>query len=194
MDISFHSHLDSNTVIATKFCTWHDSCAVVACAKICCDLMASNGVVARRNFDRIWIAGKKPLVKRAPVLFMTGVSFSATVFRIVTYHVFLYILKTLQWRHNERDGVSNHRRLDCLHNRLFSRRSKETSKFRVTGIHRWPVDSPHKGPVTRQMFLFDDIITKHWTNVWSLFLLYNLGFYQLFQVANAFCISVLYRF
>ena len=25
-------------------------------------------------------------------------------------------------------------------------------------IHRWPVDSPHKGPVTRKMFLFDDII------------------------------------
>ena len=56
---SFHSHLDSNTVIATKFCTWHDSCAVVACATICCDLMASNGVMARRSFHRIRIAGKK---------------------------------------------------------------------------------------------------------------------------------------
>ena len=66
MEISFHSHLDSNTVIATKFCTWHDSCAVVACAKICCDLMASNGITARRIFHRIWIAGKKSLVKRAP--------------------------------------------------------------------------------------------------------------------------------
>ena len=39
---------------------------VVACAKICCDLMASNGVIARRSFHRIWIWGKKPLVKRAP--------------------------------------------------------------------------------------------------------------------------------
>ena len=66
MEISFHSHLDCNTVIATKFCTWHDSCAVVACAKICCDLMASNGVMARRNFYRISIAGKKTLVKWAP--------------------------------------------------------------------------------------------------------------------------------
>ena len=66
MEISFHSHLDSNTVIATKFCTWHDICAVVACAKICCDVMASNGVMARRSFHRVWIAGKKPLVKRAP--------------------------------------------------------------------------------------------------------------------------------
>ena len=40
---------------------------------------------------------------------------------------------TLQWRHNESDGVSNHRRLDCLLNRLFRRRSKKTSKPRVTG-------------------------------------------------------------
>ena len=26
----------------------------------------------------------------------------------------------------------------------------------VWGIHRWPVDSPHKGPVTRKMFPFDE--------------------------------------
>ena len=28
------------------------------------------------------------------------------------------------------------------------------------GIHRWPVNSPHKGPVTRKMFLFDDVIMR----------------------------------
>ena len=33
----------------------------------------------------------------------------------------------LYWRHNERDGVSNHRRLDCLLNPLFRRRSMKTS-------------------------------------------------------------------
>ena len=27
----------------------------------------------------------------------------------------------------------------------------------VRGIHRWPVNSPHKGPVTRKMFSFDDV-------------------------------------
>ena len=48
-------------------------------------------------------------------------------------------------------------------NRLFRHRSKKTSKLRVTdlcvrGIHRWPVYSPHKGPVTRKMFSLDDII------------------------------------
>ena len=40
---------------------------------------------------------------------------------------------SLEWRHNEHDGVSN-RRLDCLHNRLLRHRSKKTSKVRVTGL------------------------------------------------------------
>ena len=28
----------------------------------------------------------------------------------------------------------------------------------VLGIHQWPVNSPHKWPVTRKMFPFDDVI------------------------------------
>ena len=40
----------------------------------------------------------------------------------------------LQWRHNGRDGLSNHQPHDSLLNRLFRRRSKETSKFRVPGF------------------------------------------------------------
>ena len=31
----------------------------------------------------------------------------------------------------------------------------------VKGIHRWPVNSPHKGPVTRKMFPFDDAVMKY---------------------------------
>ena len=48
---------------------------------------------------------------------------------------------------------------------LFRCRSKKTSKLRVTGlcagnspVHRVPVNSPHKWPVTRKMFPFDDVI------------------------------------
>ena len=69
---------------------------------------------------------------------------------------------SLRWRHNERDGVSNHQPHDCLLHRLFGPRSKKTSKLRVTGlfrgIHRWLVNSPHKGPETRKMFRFHDVI------------------------------------
>ena len=41
---------------------------------------------------------------------------------------------SLQWRNDGRDGVSRHRRLDCLFNRLFRCWSKKTSKVRVTGL------------------------------------------------------------
>ena len=60
---------------------------------------------------------------------------------------------TLQWHHDERDGVSNDRRLDCLLKRLFRRRSRKTSKFHVIGYCEGnpPMTggSPHKGSVTR---------------------------------------------
>ena len=41
---------------------------------------------------------------------------------------------SLQWRHNGRDGVSNHQPYDCLFNSSFRCRSKKTSKFRVTDL------------------------------------------------------------
>ena len=73
-----------------------------------------------------------------------------------------YVLISLHWRHNDHDGVSNHQPHGCLLNRLFRRRSKKTSKLRVTGLcvgnSPGPVNSPHKGPVTRKMFPFDDVI------------------------------------
>ena len=69
---------------------------------------------------------------------------------------------SLRWRHNDQDGVSNHQLHGCLLNRLFRRRSNKTSKLRVTGLcvgkSPGPVNSPHKGPVTRKMFQFDDVI------------------------------------
>ena len=68
----------------------------------------------------------------------------------------------LQWRHNERDGMWYHQRRHCLLKRLFRRRSKKhqssVSQAFVWGIHRSPVNSPHKGPVTWKMLPFDDVI------------------------------------
>ena len=62
---------------------------------------------------------------------------------------------SLRWHHG-RDSVSNHQPHDCLLNRLFRHRSKKISKLRVTGLCAG--NSPHKGPVTRKMFPFDDVI------------------------------------
>ena len=35
----------------------------------------------------------------------------------------------------------------------------------VPGIHRWPVNSPYKWPVTRKMFPFDDVIMNMTTKI-----------------------------
>ena len=72
------------------------------------------------------------------------------------YHDDMMTSNSLQWRHNDHDGLSNHQPHGCLLNRLFRRRSKKTSKLRVTGLcaGNWPgpVNSPHKGPVTQKCF------------------------------------------
>ena len=69
----------------------------------------------------------------------------------------------LEWHHNNgRDGVSNHQPHHCLLNRLFMRRSKKTSKLCVTGLCAGNSlvtgEFPRKGPVTRKIFPFDDVI------------------------------------
>ena len=58
-----------------------------------------------------------------------------------------FVDATLQWRANERDDVSNHRCFECLPDRLFRRRSKNTSKLRATGL--WVGNAPVNSPTQR---------------------------------------------
>ena len=75
-----------------------------------------------------------------------------------TANVTLTAETSLQWRANERDGVPNHRRLYFLHDRLFRRILKKTSKFCVTGLcEEDPPVTEGFPPVTREMFPFDDV-------------------------------------
>ena len=55
---------------------------------------------------------------------------------------------TLQWCHNELDGVSNHQPHVCSLKRLFRWRSKNTSKFRVNGLCE--ANSPVTGEIPAQ--------------------------------------------
>ena len=69
-------------------------------------------------------------------------------------HESVFPIWSLQWRYNERDDVSNHQLHNCLPNRLF-RQIKENTKaprhWPLCGdFYRWPLNSPHKGPVTRK--------------------------------------------
>ena len=71
-------------------------------------------------------------------------------------------ISPLLWRHHGGDSVSSHQPHDCLFNRLIRRKSKKTSKLRVTGLCAG--NSPGTGEFPAQMasnaemFPFDDVI------------------------------------
>ena len=69
----------------------------------------------------------------------------------------------LQWRHNECDGVWITSLL-IVYSTIYSLTDQRKQQSVVLlafvrGIHRWPVNSPHKGWATPKMFPFDDVIT-----------------------------------
>ena len=65
-----------------------------------------------------------------------------------------------QWRHNGLDSVSNHQPRHCLLSRLFERRSKKTSKLRVTGL--CVRNSPGTGEFPAQMASYAENVSIWW--------------------------------
>ena len=59
-----------------------------------------------------------------------NLEFHETIFVVTTVPS---ATRSLQWRYNECDDVSNHQCLNCLLKRLFRRRSMKTSKAHVNG-------------------------------------------------------------
>ena len=55
MEMWFFSQASCREVITMKFCTWHDSCAAVTCAKFCSDMIPFDQVTSKPIFHRIWI-------------------------------------------------------------------------------------------------------------------------------------------
>ena len=70
---------------------------------------------------------------------------------------------TLEWRHNGHDGVSNHQPRHCLLNRLVRRRSKKTSKLRVTGLCAG--NSPVTGEFPAQMASNAENVSIWWCHL-----------------------------
>ena len=68
---------------------------------------------------------------------------------ILGMYIMSNILNPLRWRHNGHDSVSNQQPHHCLLNCLFRRRSKKTSKPRVTGLYVG--NSPGTGEFPAQM-------------------------------------------
>ena len=89
-----------------------------------------------------------------------------------------YNPRSLQWRHNGRNGVSNHQSRDYLLNRLFKALIKGTSKLRSTGPCEGNSPGTGKFPAQRasnaKMFLFHDVImwifvrqSEMWSAFWK---------------------------
>ena len=72
----------------------------------------------------------------------------------------LCFCNTLRWRHNDHAGVSNHQPHGCLLNRLFRRKSKKTSKLRVTGLCAG--NSPGTGEFPAQMASYAENVSIWW--------------------------------
>ena len=74
---------------------------------------------------------------------------------------------SLRWRHNDHDSVSNHQPHGCLLNHLFRRRSKKTSKLRVTGL--CAENSPETGEFPAQMASNAEKVSIWWRHhvVWG---------------------------
>ena len=68
----------------------------------------------------------------------------------------------LRWRHNEHDGIWNHQRHGCLLNRLFRRKSKKTSKLRVTSLCEG--NSLGTGEFPAQMAKCFHLMTSSWAH------------------------------
>ena len=82
---------------------------------------------------------------------------------VLILFILRYVMKcmgSLQWRHNESDGVAKHRRLHCLLDCWFRRRSKKTSKLRVTGLCAG--NSPVTGEFLAQKASNAEIVSIWW--------------------------------
>ena len=110
--------------------------------KACISLKSENGSSTAIIYAEIWerdhpIRGDLTELCLLPLAEPIRKMISWTTQRFAKYTVYalfwIYVL-ALRWRHNERDGVSNHRRIHSLPSGCFRRRSKKTSKLRVTGL------------------------------------------------------------
>ena len=130
----------------------------MACTLIVANLLLKPIIISHNSHTKKQTSIKKKMIEIRLFLMESQLNLSSIV-----SPPFCPRCWTFQWRHNERNSVSNHQHLECLLNRLFRRRwmnyESPVSLAFGRGIHRWPVDSPHKGPLRgKRLMTFDDVI------------------------------------
>ena len=90
------------------------------------------------------------------------------------HFLLLYCCLSLQWRYNERDGISNHQPHNCLFNRFFRRRAKKISRHCITVL--WAGNSPVTGEFPAQRASNVESVSIWWRHhVTGQFYPYPLG-------------------
>ena len=160
------SAVHNSTPTVTKFCVMWEGQALPHDTKFgnCrCEIVGRRVIFI---WSLIHGSSWSGLIKAEPGWPRYGTPYGVTMPRWVKEHILWKHMKFDKIHYSARDGVSNHQRFDCLLTCLSRRRSKKTSKLRVTDLCEGnsPVtaDSPHKGPVTQKMFPFDGVIMMCW--------------------------------
>ena len=100
----------------------------------------------------------------------------------------------LQWRHIVTAMASQITSLTIVYSIVYSgvdqrKHQSSASPAFVWGIHRWPVNSPHKWPVTRKIFPFDDIIMilMYYIHIWIATMMFTGRLRQRFRNSINWC-------
>ena len=86
---------------------------------------------------------------------------------IPSHIVYCCQLISLQLRHNEQDGISNHQPHDCLLNRLLRRRSTKMWRLHVTGLCEG--NSPETSELPAQRASNVENVSIWWSHVYNCF-------------------------
>ena len=147
----------------TQFCYF--ACSSVAqsvCERAC--RLHENGFLRRRGSNPGHITGIQPVFFRYEIIspyryqrWWTHLDIREKSFRGFHLHYNDVIVSAM---------ASQIISLTIVYSTVYSgtdqrKHPSSVSLYFVRGIHRWPVNSPHKGPVTRKLFPFDDVIMKH---------------------------------
>ena len=141
--------------IVLKICTEHVSISVVLCIEFQND--SSTDVIEGQDLARFE--------------FIHAMSFG----RLFIIYIIQHSLRATEWRHiwfnsHYSDVIigtmaSQITSLTIVYSTVYSgadqrKHQSSASLVFVRGIHRSPVNSPHKGPVTRKMLPFDHVIMR----------------------------------
>ena len=169
--------IELDEVTWTKMWSKRITCTLRACARLYFQLLANLSSCKRIVHVAGWrLYGIIQHDGIAILFFRTGYELCHTILRDLSSHRKWCNMDrrhnssthttALQWRHNEYDGVSNcHPTIvySTVYSGANQRKHQSSASLAfVRGIHRWLVNFPHKGSVTRKMFPFGDVIMQQY--------------------------------